>query len=120
MHFLTLLYRVAREEQRAVRAARELRRALVATTIRSYYDATIAIALTCVFALVVSLIAAVIVGGNAPSMSVAIIVFALTGAMLLLRWCATVTDQRHVQRIYLISDGSDRSVALRWLTRVGS
>jgi hypothetical protein len=28
----------------------------------------------------------VIVGGNAPSMSVAIIVFALTGAMLLLRW----------------------------------
>jgi archaellum biogenesis protein FlaJ (TadC family) len=84
--FLTLLCRVAREEQRAARAARELRRALVATTIRSYYDATIAMALTCVFALVVSLIAAVIVGGNAPSMSVAIIVFALTGAMLLLRW----------------------------------
>jgi hypothetical protein len=53
---------------------------------RSYYDATIAVALTCVYALVVSLIAAVIVGGNAPSMSVAIIVFALTGAMLLLRW----------------------------------
>jgi membrane protein implicated in regulation of membrane protease activity len=77
---------VAREELRAARAARELRRALVATTIRFYYDATIAIALTCVFALVVSLIAAVIVGGSAPSTSVAIIVFALTGAMLLLRW----------------------------------
>jgi hypothetical protein len=84
--FLTLLCRVAREQQRAGRAARELRRALVATTIRSYYDATIAVALTCVCALVVSLIAAVIVGGNAPSMSVAIIVFALTGAILLLRW----------------------------------
>ena len=118
MHFLTLLYRVAREEQRAARAARELRRALVATTIRSYYDATIAIALTCVFALVVSLIAAVIVGGNAPSMSVAIIV--LLAQCYFCAGGATVTDQRHVQRIYLISDGSDRSVALRWLTRVGS
>jgi hypothetical protein len=74
------------KEQRAARAAREFRRAFVATTIRSYFDATIAIALTSLFALVVSLIAAVIVGGNAPSISVAIIVFALTGAMLLLRW----------------------------------
>jgi len=92
----------------------------VATTIRSYYDATIAIALTCVFALVVSLIAAVIVGGNAPSMSVAIIVFALTGAMLLLRWWRDGHRSAHVQQIYLISHGSDRSVALRWLTRVGS
>jgi hypothetical protein len=58
----------------------------VATTIRFCYDATIAVALTAVFALVVALIAAVIVGGNAPSISVATIVFALTGAILLLRW----------------------------------
>jgi hypothetical protein len=49
------------KEQRAARAAREFRRAFVATTIRSYFDATIAIALTSLFALVVSLIAAVIV-----------------------------------------------------------
>ena len=47
----------------------------MATTIRFYYDATIAVALTSVFALVVALIAAVIVGGNAPSFSVAIIAF---------------------------------------------
>jgi hypothetical protein len=58
----------------------------VVTTIRFYYDATIAVALTSVFALVVALIAAVIVGGNAPNFSVAIIAFALTGAILLFRW----------------------------------
>jgi len=58
----------------------------VATTIRFYYDATIAVALTIGFALVVALIAAVIVGGNAPNLSVAIVVFALTGAIILFRW----------------------------------
>jgi hypothetical protein len=58
----------------------------VATTIRFYYDATIAVALATVFALVVSLIAAVIVGGNGPNASVAFVVFMLTGAILLLRW----------------------------------
>jgi len=36
--------------------------------------------LTSIFALAVALIAAVIVGGNAPNVSVAIIAFALTGA----------------------------------------
>jgi hypothetical protein len=72
--------------QLVARAARELRRAVVATTIRFYYDATIAVALTSVFALAVVLIAAVIVGGNAPSFSVAIIAFALTGAIVLFRW----------------------------------
>jgi membrane protein implicated in regulation of membrane protease activity len=60
--------------------------AFVATTIRFCYDATIAVALATVFALVVSLIAAVIVGGNAPNASVAFVVFMLTGAMLLFRW----------------------------------
>jgi hypothetical protein len=85
--FPTFLRRAERDAlQRAGRAARKLRRAFVATTIRFYYDAMIAVALTIVFALVVALIAAVIVGGNAPSISVAIIVFALTGAMLLFRW----------------------------------
>jgi hypothetical protein len=58
----------------------------VATTIRFYYDATIAVALATVFALVVSLIAAVIVGGNGPNASVAFVVFMLTGAILLFRW----------------------------------
>jgi hypothetical protein len=72
--------------QLVARAARELRRAVVATTIRFYYDATIAVGLTSVFALAVALIAAVIVGGNAPNFSVAIIAFALTGAFLLFRW----------------------------------
>lgn len=60
--------------------------AFVATTIRFYYDATIAVALTTVFALVVSLIAAVIVGGNSPNIYVAMVVFALTCAILLFRW----------------------------------
>ena len=55
------------------------------TTIRLYYDAAVAVALTTVFAIVVALIAAVIVGGNAPNVSVAVIVFALTGPILLLR-----------------------------------
>lgn len=53
---------------------------------RFYYDATTAIALATVFALAVAIIAAVIVGGDAPRLSVAIIVFALTGGILLCRW----------------------------------
>ena len=36
-----------------------------------YYDATVAVALSTAFALVVALIAAVIVGGSAPDLSVA-------------------------------------------------
>jgi hypothetical protein len=72
--------------QLVARAARGLRRAVVATTIRFYDDVTIAVALTSVFALAVALIAAVIVGGNAPNVSVAIIAFALTGAIVLFRW----------------------------------
>ena len=58
----------------------------MATTIRFYYDATIAVALTTVFALVVAFIAAVIVGGDVPNFSVAIIAFAFTGVVLLFRW----------------------------------
>jgi hypothetical protein len=58
----------------------------VATTIRFYYDATIAVGFTTVFALVVALIAAVIVGGNGPNASVGVVVFVLTGAILLFRW----------------------------------
>jgi hypothetical protein len=58
----------------------------VATTFRFYYDATIAVGLATAFALVVALIAAVIVGGSAPNASVAVVVFVLTGALLLARW----------------------------------
>jgi ABC-type transport system involved in cytochrome c biogenesis permease component len=57
----------------------------VVTTIRLYYDAAVAVALTTVFSIVVALIAAVIVGSNAPNVSVAVIVFALTGPILLFR-----------------------------------
>ena len=53
--------------------------------IRLYYDAAVAVALTTVFAIVVALISAVIVGSNAPNVSVAVIVFVLTGAILLFR-----------------------------------
>lgn len=85
--FPTLLRWVLRDAlQRVARAARALRRAVVAPTSRFYYDATIATALTSVFALAVALIAAVIVGGNVPNLSVATVVFALTGAILLFRW----------------------------------
>ena len=50
-----------------------------------YYDATVAVALSTAFALVVALIAAVIVGGSAPDLSVAIVAFVLVGAIQLLR-----------------------------------
>jgi hypothetical protein len=60
--------------------------AFVATTIRFYYDATIAVALSTIFALAVALITAVIVGGNGPNASVGFVVFMLTGAILLSRW----------------------------------
>lgn len=55
------------------------------TTIRFYYDAAVAVALTAVLAIVVALIAAVIVGSNTPNGSVAVIVFVFTGAVLLFR-----------------------------------
>jgi ABC-type transport system involved in cytochrome c biogenesis permease component len=57
----------------------------VVSTPRRYYDATIAAALTTVFAIVVALIAAVIVGSDFPNVFVAIIVFVLTGPILLFR-----------------------------------
>jgi hypothetical protein len=57
----------------------------VVTTIRLYYDATIAVALTIVFSIVVALIAGVIVGDNGPNVFAAIIVFVLTGLILLFR-----------------------------------
>jgi membrane protein implicated in regulation of membrane protease activity len=60
--------------------------AFVATTIRFYYDVTIAVALATVFALVVALITAVIVGGNGPNAWVAFVVFLLTATILLYRW----------------------------------
>jgi membrane protein implicated in regulation of membrane protease activity len=53
---------------------------------RSSYDAMVAAALTTVFALVVALIAAVIVGSNAPNLSVAIVVFLLVAAIQVFRW----------------------------------
>ena len=55
------------------------------TTIRLYYDAAVAVALTTVFAIVIALIAAVIVGSNTPNVLVAVIVFVLTGPILLFR-----------------------------------
>ena len=55
------------------------------TTIRLYYDATVAVALTAVFSIVIALIVAVIVGSNTPSVSVAVIVFVLTCPILLFR-----------------------------------
>jgi membrane protein implicated in regulation of membrane protease activity len=53
---------------------------------RSSYDAMVAAALTTAFALVVALIAAVIVGSNAPNLSVAIVVFLLVAAIQVFRW----------------------------------
>ena len=55
------------------------------STIRLWYDAAVAVALTTVFAIVIALIAAVIVGSNTPNVLVAVIVFALTGPILLFR-----------------------------------
>ena len=54
--------------------------------IRFSYNAVVAATLTTVFALVVALIAAVIVGSNAPNLSVAVIVFLLVGAIQVFRW----------------------------------
>jgi membrane protein implicated in regulation of membrane protease activity len=56
------------------------------TRMRSSYDAMVAAALTTAFALVVALIAAVIVGSNAPNLSVAIVVFLLVAAIQVFRW----------------------------------
>jgi membrane protein implicated in regulation of membrane protease activity len=58
----------------------------VVTGMRSSYDAMVAAALTTAFALVVALIAAVIVGSNAPNLSVAIVVFLLVAAIQVFRW----------------------------------
>ena len=55
------------------------------STIRLWYDAAVAVALTTVFALVIALIAAVIVGSNTPNFSVAVTVFVLTCPILLFR-----------------------------------
>ena len=54
-------------------------------TIRLYYDAAVAVALTAVFAIVVALIAAVFVGSSTPNVSIAVIVFVLTCPILLFR-----------------------------------
>ena len=69
--------------------------------IRPYYDATIAVALAAAFALVVALVAAVIVGGNSPSPSVAVVVFVLTGAVLLLRWASGWYGQASRSRLVI-------------------
>ena len=55
------------------------------STIRLWYDAAVAVALTTVFAIVIAFFAAVIVGSNTPNVLVAVIVFVLTGPILLLR-----------------------------------
>ena len=55
------------------------------STLRLWYDAAVAVALTTVFAIVIALIAAVIVGSNTPNVSVAVIVFVLTCPILLFR-----------------------------------
>jgi hypothetical protein len=67
------------------RTTGDLGATVVLTTIRFYYDAAVAVALTAVFAIVIALIAAVIVGSNTPSGSVAVIVFVLTCPILLFR-----------------------------------
>jgi membrane protein implicated in regulation of membrane protease activity len=58
----------------------------VGTKIRFSYDAMVAGALTTIFALVVALIAAVIVGSNAPNLPVAIVVFVLAAVIQVFRW----------------------------------
>ena len=55
------------------------------TKIRFFYDAMVAAVLTTAFAFVVALIAAVIVGSNAPNLPVAIVVFLLVAAMQVFR-----------------------------------
>ena len=55
------------------------------TTIRLYYDAAIAVALTAVAALVCGLIAAVVIGGSSPNLSAATIAFFLTGGFIFFR-----------------------------------
>ena len=64
---------------------RRLRSHRRAATIRLYYDAAVAVALTAVFAIVIALIAAVFVGSSTPNVSVAVIVFVLTCPILLFR-----------------------------------
>lgn len=57
------------------------------STIRTCYDAVVALALTAVLAIACGLVAAVIVGGRPPNLPVAAIAFLLTGAFLLFRHC---------------------------------
>jgi membrane protein implicated in regulation of membrane protease activity len=58
----------------------------VVTKIRFSYDAMVAAALTTAFALVFALIAAVIVGSNAPNLPVAIVVLLLAAVIQVFRW----------------------------------
>ena len=55
------------------------------TTIRLYYDAAVAVALTAVAALVCGLIAAVVTGGSSPNLPAATIAFLLTGGFIFFR-----------------------------------
>jgi ABC-type transport system involved in cytochrome c biogenesis permease component len=65
--------------------------------IRLYCDA--AVALTIVFATVIAMVAAVIVGSNALNFSVAIIAFVLTGPIPLFACSAADANQRHLSAI---------------------
>ena len=56
----------------------------MATTIRLYYDAVIAVALMVVVATICGFIGALILGGSPPNFTIAAIGFVLTGAFLIL------------------------------------
>jgi hypothetical protein len=75
----------SRKAGRSNRNYRRPRSLVVVTTIRLYYDAAIAVALTTVVAIVIAQIAAVIVGSNTPNVTVGVIAFVLTGPILLFR-----------------------------------
>jgi Flp pilus assembly protein TadB len=62
-----------------------------------------------VFALVAALITAVIVGSNAPNVSVAVIVFVLTGAILLFRLRRSRPKSAMHPRTHLRLGGLERS-----------
>lgn len=57
----------------------------MATTIRLYHDAAVAVALTAVAAIVCGLIAAVMTGSSPPNLPVATIAFVLMGGFMCLR-----------------------------------
>jgi len=52
------------------------------TTIRLYYDAAVAVALTAVAALVCGLIAAVVIGGSSPNLPAGTVAFLLAGGFI--------------------------------------